>query len=62
LFEFSKIIVSEVYPEMSRIWVIYDRKPDGQMINEKKSYIPISLYDAKNNQFSFGMLNVTIYS
>jgi len=62
LFEYSKITVTEVYPDEGNEWVIYDRDPGKPQFDRKISFIPISLYRANENSYSFGMLNITVYS
>lgn len=62
LFEYSKITVTEVYPDTGQEWVVYDRDPGTLEFDRKISFIPISLYKANENSYSFGMLNITVYS
>jgi hypothetical protein len=67
LFQFSDVTVYIVYPERSQmVWNIYHREPfaadpTNTRFDEKKAFIPISLYDAYSNQYYYGMLNVTVY-
>lgn len=62
LFEYSKITVTEIYPATGQEWVVYDRDPGKPQFDSKISFIPISLYRANENSYSFGMLNITVYS
>jgi len=57
-FESSKLVVKQIYP-FSNEWIIYQR-----VVNDTGSFftpIPISLYDAINNKYYFGVLEVTYY-
>ena len=58
-FGFSKITVEEVFPNNNE-YILYDKQPDK--INQKlASYFPISLFDAKHQSYSFGVLIVEVY-
>ena len=59
LFGFSTLTVEEVYPNQN-VYVLYDKQPpdiDGKLA----SYFPISLYDAKEQSYYFGVLIVEVY-
>lgn len=61
LFKYSKIFVYEIYPD-DRNWTVYEKFPPKGVIGSKESHIPISLYDATTDEYTFGILNVKIYS
>jgi len=62
LFEYSQIIVYEIYPKSVNSWLIYNRTEGADITNKKNTFIPISLYNATTNQYTYGILNVTVYS
>jgi hypothetical protein len=61
MFKFSKLNIHEVYPYQNE-WIVYDLKPNRTRYDERKTYVPISLYNASANKYYFGMLEVTVYS
>jgi hypothetical protein len=55
----SNIYIEQVYPSVSK-WTIYDRKKPGSK-SKSSIKIPVSLYDATENIYNFGVLNVEVY-
>jgi len=62
LFGYSKVTVKEIYPVQGTKWVVYERQPAKDVFESRMTFIPISLYDADQNSYYLGMLNVTVYS
>jgi len=55
----SRIYIEQVYPTVST-WTVYDKKDTGSKF-KSSIMIPVSLYDATKNTYSFGLLNVEVY-
>ncbi|MCB9358627.1 hypothetical protein H6503_01725 [Candidatus Woesearchaeota archaeon] len=62
IFEYSRIEVNEIYPDSTKSWLVYERKPESSRVSLKRTFIPISLYNAYDNSFAYGILNITVYS
>jgi len=58
---FSEIIVREVYPDASKPqWVLYDKHLD-EFTDKITTHLPVSLKDPKENKYSFGLMQVSVY-
>jgi len=58
---FSKINITEVYPDNSRSWVLYNHTLE-EFSNKIVTNIPISLFDPVTNKNSFGVMSVELFS
>jgi hypothetical protein len=61
LFKYSKIEISEIYPFTSSI-LVYEKEPDKPRFDQRRTYVPISLYNPVDNKYYFGILNITVYT
>lgn len=62
VFEESRVTIHQYYPE-GNSWVIYERIPTKTKVESRQVFIPVNLFDPNNGgSFSYGMLNVTVYS
>jgi len=62
LFTYSHITVTQVYPYSNTPWVIYSREPSLDRFESRTIFTPISIYYPQDNLYTFGILNVTVYS
>ncbi len=60
IFGFSNITVYSLYPEQKK-WTIYDF-PGGNVSGYISTQVPVSILDPINNQFSFGYVDVAVYT
>ena len=63
LFGYGKITVEKIFPADLSTWVIYNKQPSkefNQSIN--RIYLPISLFDAIEQNNYFGLMIVEVYS
>lgn len=62
LFGFSQIIVQRIVPT-PKPWDIYNQKKTEAATTDSRSSanIPISIYDASQNTYGFGVLTVNVY-
>ncbi|MBN1386377.1 hypothetical protein JW968_05390 [Candidatus Woesearchaeota archaeon] len=58
-FGYSNITVHEVYPE-NRSWNIYERQ-SSRGLGGWRTQFPLSLYDPKEDAYSFGYLDITVF-
>jgi len=57
---FSKIVVTEMYPT-SNNWTLYDRSL-VKFADKITTHLPISIFDAKEKKYSFGIMKVDVYT
>ena len=60
VFGFSNITIYSVYPE-NRSWDVYDF-PGGNITGYVSTQVPVSILDPVNNMFSFGYIDVKVYT
>ena len=60
IFGFSNITVYSIYPSQQS-WNIYDFT-GGNITGYVSTQVPVSILDPINNQFSFGYVNVAVYT
>src|SRR3989344_3891173 len=56
IFEFGKISVMEIYPDVGE-WDVYSKMTDDFRSNFSTN-IPVSLYDPRTKRYSFGILSI----
>lgn len=62
LFGRSNVTIEEIYPNKRNI-TIYDRDNDIEGgYRSNKVFVPVSLYNATNKEYSFGLLTITTYT
>jgi len=62
LFAYSTITVEQIFPAGSgNKHIIYDKQPN-EMKSKLTSYFPISMYDARDNNYYFGVMLIEVYS
>lgn len=61
LFSYSKITVRRVFPDSVVNWTIYDREPN-EVEDVRPTYFPISLFDAREQTYFFGIMTVEAYT
>jgi hypothetical protein len=60
IFGFSNITVHSIYPK-DQSWNIYDN-PGGNFTGYVSTQVPVSILDPINNTFSFGYVDVAVYT
>ncbi|MCK4589218.1 MAG: hypothetical protein KAT77_02160 [Nanoarchaeota archaeon] len=60
IFGFAVITVEEIYPG-NGTWVLYNQTPP-EITREINTPIPVSLFNPVENTYSFGALNVEVYT
>jgi len=60
IFGFSNITVYSIYP-IEKSWNIYDY-PGGNITGYVSTQVPVSILDPINNIFSFGYIDVRVYT
>jgi hypothetical protein len=58
---FSNITVRNIYPEQVKEWNIYFNQPSN-FTSRRSAFFPISLYNATDDLYNFGLLIVEVYS
>lgn len=58
-FGFATITVNEVWPT-SHYWKLYENRPDGEY-DELATQSPILIYDAWQDTYAFGVMEVRVY-
>jgi uncharacterized protein (UPF0333 family) len=56
---FSKVLVNELYPK-NRNWILYD-KSLVKFKDKITTHLPISIFDPKEKEYSFGIMQVDVY-
>ena len=59
-FSFSRIIVNEIYPNKEE-WILYN-KPLEEYSNKIVTNVPILLFDPIEDENSFGVMNIEVFS
>jgi len=60
IFGFSNITIYSIYPD-EKSWNIYDF-PGGNITGYVSTQVPVSILDPVNNVFSFGYIDVKLYT
>ena len=61
MFSFSRISIEEVYPDTEEIAILYDRSLESYSSKEV-IHLPILLFDSLNDENSFGVIVVEVFS
>ena len=56
---FTKVAVKEIYPDIND-WVLYER-PLTKFQDKITTNLPVSLFNSKENKYSFGIMQVEVY-
>ena len=59
IFESSNISIEQKFPTNKR-WILYENIPENYT-NKISTFIPISIFDEKNEQYNFAILSVKVY-
>ncbi len=63
LFEFSKITISEIYPDSSAsAKTLYNRAAPNDYKRQFKTRVPVTLYDPLTKTNKFGMIEIVTYT
>ena len=61
MFSFSRISIEEIYPDTEEIAILYDRSLESYSSKEVIN-LPILLFDSLNDENSFGVIVVEVFS
>ena len=61
IFGYSRITLNQVFPDSDLSFVVYDR-PLDDFSSIQSTHIPISIFDPAEQEYSFGIFKVEVFS